>query len=55
MTYSIKSKPNFRNWSASGQVRWRNTPKKNILPSKKVFNAIIKNLLSSGTKWLPRD
>jgi hypothetical protein len=26
--YSIKSKPNFRNWTASGQVKWRNIPQK---------------------------
>lgn len=46
MTYSIKSKPNFRNWSASGQVRWRNTQKK-ILPPKKVFFQFNKITFSS--------
>jgi hypothetical protein len=37
MTYSIKSKPNSRNWSASGQVRWRNTPKKKSTAKKGLF------------------
>jgi hypothetical protein len=36
MTYSIKSKQNFRNWSVSGHVRWRSTPP-NPDPLQKVF------------------
>ena len=42
--YSIKSKPNFRNWSASGQVRWRNTPKKYVFPPKRYFSSSINSL-----------